>query len=210
MPIFKTDEEKALVFEAAKKIREQLVKADIRVKVDEREGQSPGFKFNDWEMRGVPLRMEIGPKDVAKGSVVLARRDRPGKEGKTFVSAGGHRGIRASSCWRKFRRRCSTARWHSATRTRLSRRISKSSGRPWRQGFARSLLVRRRQVRRANQGRDQGHPALHPHGAARRSRGLHLLREAVKRNRHLREGLLGHSTSSIYDVNHLLSISCRK
>ena len=86
VPIFKTDEEKALVFEAAKKIREQLVKANIRVKLDEREGQSPGFKFNDWEMRGVPLRMEIGPKDVAKGSVVLARRDRPGKEWKTFVS----------------------------------------------------------------------------------------------------------------------------
>jgi prolyl-tRNA synthetase len=89
VPIFKNDEEKALVFEAARKIREQLVKADIRVKADEREGQSPGFKFNDWEMRGVPLRMEIGPKDVAKGSVVLARRDRPGKEGKSFVSQDG-------------------------------------------------------------------------------------------------------------------------
>jgi prolyl-tRNA synthetase len=89
VPIFKNDEEKALVFEAARKIREQLVKADIRVKLDEREGQSPGFKFNDWEMRGVPLRMEIGPKDVAKGSVVLARRDRPGKEGKSFVSQDG-------------------------------------------------------------------------------------------------------------------------
>ncbi len=89
VPIFKTEEEKALVFEAAKKIREQLVMADVRVKLDEREGQSPGFKFNDWEMRGVPLRMEIGPKDVAKGSVVLARRDKPGKEGKTFVSQDG-------------------------------------------------------------------------------------------------------------------------
>src|SRR5450631_34430 len=89
VPIFKTDEEKAQVLEAAKKIREQLVKANIRVKLDEREGQSPGFKFNDWEMRGVPLRMEIGPKDVAKGSVVLARRDRPGREGKSFVSQEG-------------------------------------------------------------------------------------------------------------------------
>ena len=77
------------MFEAARKIREQLVNANIRVKVDEREGQSPGFKFNDWEMRGVPLRMEIGPKDVAKGSVVLARRDRPGKEGKSFVPQDG-------------------------------------------------------------------------------------------------------------------------
>jgi prolyl-tRNA synthetase len=59
------------------------------VKMDEREGMSPGFKFNDWEMRGVPLRLELGPKDVAKGSVVLARRDRPGKEGKSFVPQQG-------------------------------------------------------------------------------------------------------------------------
>jgi prolyl-tRNA synthetase len=89
VPIYKTDEEKAQVFEAAMKIREHLAKADIRVKVDQREGLSPGFKFNDWEMRGVPLRIEIGPKDVAKGSAVLARRDRPGKEGKSFVSQDG-------------------------------------------------------------------------------------------------------------------------
>jgi prolyl-tRNA synthetase len=77
------------VMETAQRLRKELVAAGIRVKVDEREGQSPGFKFNDWEMRGVPLRMELGPKDVAKGSVVLARRDRPGKEGKTFVPQQG-------------------------------------------------------------------------------------------------------------------------
>jgi prolyl-tRNA synthetase len=89
VPIFKTDEEKASVMEAARKIRSELVAADIRVKIDEREGSSPGFKFNDWEMRGVPLRIELGPKDVAKSSVVLARRDRPGKEGKAFVAQAG-------------------------------------------------------------------------------------------------------------------------
>jgi prolyl-tRNA synthetase len=89
VPIYKTDEEKAQVFEAAKKIQEELAKADVRVKMDQREGLSPGFKFNDWEMRGVPLRIEIGPKDVAKGSAVLARRDKPGKEGKSFVSQDG-------------------------------------------------------------------------------------------------------------------------
>src|ERR1700688_202776 len=89
VPIYKTDEEKAHVLGAARAVRETVVAAKIRVRVDEREGQSPGFKFNDWEMRGVPLRIEIGPKDVAKGSVVLARRDRPGKEGKSFVSQEG-------------------------------------------------------------------------------------------------------------------------
>ena len=89
VPIYKTDDEKAQVSEAARNVRDGLVTAGIRVRMDEREGISPGFKFNDWEMRGVPLRIEIGPKDVAKGSVVLARRDRPGREGKSFQPQQG-------------------------------------------------------------------------------------------------------------------------
>jgi len=89
VPIFKTDQEKATVLENANALRKELMQGGIRVKMDEREGMSPGFKFNDWEMRGVPLRLELGPKDVAKGSVVLARRDKPGKEGKTFVPQPG-------------------------------------------------------------------------------------------------------------------------
>jgi len=89
VPIFKTDEEKAQVFEAAQKARAALVAAGIRVRTDERDGVSPGFKFNDGEMRGIPLRIEIGPKDVAKGTAVLARRDKPGKEGKSFVPQEG-------------------------------------------------------------------------------------------------------------------------
>jgi prolyl-tRNA synthetase len=88
VPIFKSDEEKARVLETAQKLRRELVAARVRVKVDERDGLSPGFKFNDWEMRGVPLRIELGPKDVASGKVVLARRDRPGKEGKSSVEQG--------------------------------------------------------------------------------------------------------------------------
>jgi prolyl-tRNA synthetase len=89
VPIYKTDEERSSVLENAHRLRKELIGAGIRVKMDEREGMSPGFKFNDWEMRGVPLRLELGPKDVAKGSVVLARRDRPGKEGKSFVPQQG-------------------------------------------------------------------------------------------------------------------------
>jgi prolyl-tRNA synthetase len=89
VPIFKTDEERATVFENAQRLRRELADAGVRVKVDERDGISPGFKFNDWEMRGVPLRIELGPRDVAKGSAVLARRDRPGKEGKSFVPQPG-------------------------------------------------------------------------------------------------------------------------
>jgi len=89
VPIWKTDAERAITIEAAAKVRASLVDAGIRVKTDEREGVSPGFKFNDWEMRGVPLRIEIGPRDVAQGSVVLARRDKPGREGKSPAPQAG-------------------------------------------------------------------------------------------------------------------------
>jgi prolyl-tRNA synthetase len=86
VPIFKNDTEKSKVMEVADRIFAELKAAGIRIKMDDRDNVSSGFKFNDWEMRGVPVRVEIGPKDVEKGSVALARRDRPGKEGKVFVS----------------------------------------------------------------------------------------------------------------------------
>jgi prolyl-tRNA synthetase len=82
VPIYKTDEEKASVLQTAKELKAQLLKANLRVTLDEREGFSPGWKFNDWEMRGVPVRVELGPKDVAKQAAMLARRDKPGREGK--------------------------------------------------------------------------------------------------------------------------------
>src|SRR5687767_14178291 len=85
VPIYKSDDEKTKVMEVANRIFAELKAAGIRLKMDEREGVTPGFKFNDWELRGVPVRVEIGPKDVDKGSVALARRDVPGRDGKSFV-----------------------------------------------------------------------------------------------------------------------------
>jgi len=87
VPIFKNDDEKAKVMPVVEQLRQQLAET-VRVKVDDRE-ETPGFKFHDWELRGVPLRIEVGPKDVEKGTVVFARRDLPGKEGKSFVPQAG-------------------------------------------------------------------------------------------------------------------------
>jgi prolyl-tRNA synthetase len=84
-PIWKSDEDKEAVFTFANQVTEQLKAAAVRFHVDEREGLSPGFKFNDWEMRGVPVRLEIGPRDVEGNSVMAARRDVPGKEGKQII-----------------------------------------------------------------------------------------------------------------------------
>jgi prolyl-tRNA synthetase len=66
---------KETVLPKAQAIRDELVARGIRVKIDDRESQTPGWKFNEWEMRGVPLRLEIGPKDIEKSQVELARRD---------------------------------------------------------------------------------------------------------------------------------------
>ena len=66
VPIYRKDEEKTAVLEATQRIRQELKEAGIRVKVDERENLTPGYKFNDWELRGVPARIEIGPRDVQK------------------------------------------------------------------------------------------------------------------------------------------------
>ncbi|HOS65930.1 MAG TPA: proline--tRNA ligase [Candidatus Latescibacteria bacterium] len=79
VPIYKTDEEKTAVLESAHRLVDSL-KTSARVKLDDRDTVRPGFKFNEWELRGVPLRVEMGPKDLAKGQVVLARRDTGTKE----------------------------------------------------------------------------------------------------------------------------------
>jgi prolyl-tRNA synthetase len=85
VPIFRNDEEKSAVMHAVERIADTLLSANIRTQVDTRENLSPGFKFNDWEMKGVPIRMEVGPKDIEKGGVTLARRDMPGKTSKQFA-----------------------------------------------------------------------------------------------------------------------------
>lgn len=89
VPIWKNDEQKAVVMPVVERVAAELKAAGLRIKVDDRENLSPGFKYNDWELRGVPSRVEIGPRDVEKGSVALARRDVPGKAGKQFVPQDG-------------------------------------------------------------------------------------------------------------------------
>jgi len=74
IPIYYSKEDKENVLQKACQIKDSLSNNDIRVHLDDREQLTPGFKFNDWEMRGIPIRIEIGPKDIAKNLIVLARR----------------------------------------------------------------------------------------------------------------------------------------
>jgi prolyl-tRNA synthetase len=88
VPIWKSDEEKGTVLEAVEQVKAAL-QGSVRLKVDDRDEYSPGWKFNEWELRGVPLRIEIGPKDVARQQVVLAQRNKPGRVGKSLVPLSG-------------------------------------------------------------------------------------------------------------------------
>ena len=75
VPIYRKDEERSAVMEVASKIAKE-----VGAKLDEREGQTPGAKFYHWERRGVPVVLELGPRDVASGNIVVKRRDTGAKE----------------------------------------------------------------------------------------------------------------------------------
>ncbi len=85
VPIWKTDEERALVFEMAHRVkaeisgRERGLEGRVTAHVDDRVGIKPGAKYFHWELKGIPIRMEIGPRDVAANQCVLVRRDVKGK-----------------------------------------------------------------------------------------------------------------------------------
>jgi len=94
VPIYKNDLERATVMEAIDKITPEW-RGRIRFHLDTRDHLTPGFKFNEWELKGVPLRMEVGPKDVQKQSVALAQRvmldgsATEGRKTKSFVPQAG-------------------------------------------------------------------------------------------------------------------------
>jgi len=86
VPIAREESARATVMNVVGGIRDDLKKKGIRVEVDDRDGSSPGFKFNYWEVRGVPLRLEIGPRDLEEGHVMASPRNNPGREGKFTIS----------------------------------------------------------------------------------------------------------------------------
>ena len=80
VPMGRDEETRARTFGASDALEKELRAQGIRTKVDKREKESPGFKYNYWELRGVPVRVEIGPRDLDAGTVMIARRDNGEKE----------------------------------------------------------------------------------------------------------------------------------
>ena len=150
----------------------------------------PGWKFAEWELRGVPLRIEIGPKDIEKKQVVVARRD---TRAKVVAADGRARRRGRRRCSTRSRRRCSqralTFREEHTTRVDDLRRVQGGHGGP--SGFVIAGVVRQRRVRGADQGRHAGDAPQHPVRERERDRHLRSLRQARRRRGLVREGVLG-------------------
>ena len=85
IPIYYSDEDKEKIQKISQEIEKKLKESNIRVQVDNREQLTPGFKFNDWEMKGIPLRIEIGPKDLEKNQVTFSIRHNRQKDDQDIV-----------------------------------------------------------------------------------------------------------------------------
>lgn len=89
VPIYRKDDERTAVVEKAHQVRARLVELGVRVRVDDRDHLNPGAKYWEWERKGVPFRIEIGPKDLEKGQLCLVKRVREeGEDRKRFVAEG--------------------------------------------------------------------------------------------------------------------------
>jgi prolyl-tRNA synthetase len=86
VPLYRDDEAQSVIVEAVRALEAELKGSDVRVHVDDREQYTPGWKFNDWEMRGVPLRIEVGAREVAERKLTCARRDLTMRTGKRMIS----------------------------------------------------------------------------------------------------------------------------
>jgi prolyl-tRNA synthetase len=139
-------------------IRDQLKAAGIRVKLDADEEQTPGWKFSEYEMRGVPLRLEIGPKDIEKNAVFAARRDTRQKQ--ALPMDGLAQTIKALLA--RFRRRCSSGPVRFARRTPRTASYDEfkqiMEGRP---GFVIAPWCESATVRDRHQGGDAGDDPQH-------------------------------------------------
>ena len=101
VPIYRSDEERASVLAVADLLRDELAVQGIRVRLDDRDQHRPGYKFAEWELKGVPVRIELGPRDVAAGRVVVASRMGGDKQEVTVSEAAAGMGDRLASVQRE-------------------------------------------------------------------------------------------------------------
>ena len=155
---------KETVLPKAEAIRDELTAHGIRVKLDADEENSPGWKYAEWELRGVPLRLEIGPKDLEKGQVFSARRDTREKAAIPFDGLVD----RVQKSCRRFR----PTYWRARASSREEHTTDVATwdefvGDGWPSGVCDRRLRAVGPMRSRNQGRNPGHAAQYPQASER-------------------------------------------
>ena len=186
MPIGR-DNWRETVLPRAKEIQAELVAAGIRVTLDERD-ERPGWKFAEWELRGVPLRLEIGPKDIEKSQVLIARRDTREKIGVPMEGLAGRiRELLDAVQKNLFERAVAFRDEHTQRVTTYDAFKAAMEKRP---GLRHRAVVRRGRLRSADQDRHAGHDSEHADRRRGPRRALHPLRSAGASGSVVREGVL--------------------
>ena len=151
---------KETVLPKCEEIRDQLRAAGIRVKLDADDSNTPGWKFSEYEMRGVPLRLEIGPKDIEKASVFAARRDTRAKQSLPMDGLTGHVSALLEEIQANLLARARAFRESHTAATDQLRRVQEHHGGA--AGLRAVALVRVGAVRGGHQGRDAGDHSQRP------------------------------------------------
>ena len=89
IPIYYSDEDGQKVLKKANELQDNIISKNVRVHIDDRDQLTPGYKFHDWELKGIPLRIEIGPKDIERNKVVLVKRYNKEKTDISFDDVAG-------------------------------------------------------------------------------------------------------------------------
>ena len=183
------------VLPKARELQAELVKAGVRVMLDDRDAYTPGWKFAEWEMRGVPLRIEIGPKDIEKAQVMVARRDTREKSSLPFEGIGAAAVRLLEEIQQSLYDRALKFREEHTQRVSSYEEFkSAMEGRP---GFLIAGWCGSEECEAANQDGHAGDCAEHPlrFGARDAARCVKCGREAFRRGV-VREGLLSAAAAS--------------
>ena len=162
--------------------------AGIRVRLDADESQTPGWKFAEYEMRGVPLRLEIGPKDIEKNAVFAARRDTRQKQSLPMEGLADRVKALLDEIQASLLERARGVPRGAHEPHRQLRRVQADHGRPSR--LRDRAVVRVGAVRGGDQGRDAGHDPQHAVRPGHADRAVHQVRQAGDGVRLVREGVL--------------------
>ena len=176
------------VLPTARAIRDRLTAAGVRVMLDDRDAYTPGWKFAEWELRGVPLRLEIGPKDIDNKSVVLVRRDVRQKSSAAIEGLEAHVTGLLDEIQEALLARAARFRDEHTSSASDGRTVHGADGRAPR--IRHRAVVRRGRLRGGNQGRDAGDHSQRPVRLASADRQLRAVRPACDGHRVVREGLL--------------------